>query len=284
MSVREIKLGVGTAWNFKGEHKPEDAYFVDLLSGAILAGYRFVDTAYSYGTEKIVGKAIEQAAREGVSRCDLFVQTKFYPVMPYDGNTLKQQFEESMENLGLDYLDSYLIHQPVPRYSEKEYTERNISVWRAMEGLVHNGKVKHIGVSNFLERHILQIKENCEIEPEINQIEINPQFQQIGLSDYCKKHGMSVQGWGSLSVTEEGVKSLLSETAQLHNTTWAKVALKWSMQLGNIPICSSTNPEHLKDNLDIDFDLSEEDMERIRSCNSAAAHRQTWWYPRQQMY
>lgn len=273
-------IGLGTAELDK--EQPEK--MAELLEQAVLSGYRFLDTAYSYGTEEILGSALKSLFERGVPRDSLFIQTKFYPVMPYDGEALIAQFQESLERLGLDYVDAYLIHQPVPRYSELDYAERNISVWKQMEKLVQAGKVRHIGVSNFLERHLLQIMDNCLITPEINQLEINPQFQQRGLADFCRARGMTVQGWGSLSVTEDEVKQVLQDIAGQYGVSRAQIALKWNLQMGNIPICSSRNIFHLQENLNLDFTLSEEDMERIRQCNSATAHRKTWWYPRQQMY
>ena len=255
-----------------------------LLVQAILIGYRFIDTAYSYGTEKIVGTALKLLFDAGMQRDKVFIQTKFYPVMPYDGESVRKQLEESLNNLGLDYVDGYLIHQPVPRYSELEYTERNISAWKEMEKLRAEGKVKHIGVSNFLERHILQLAEACNTVPEINQLEINPQFQQRGLSEFCWKRGIAVQSWGPLTVTEEKVKTVLQLIADKYGVSRAQVALKWNIQSGNTPICFSKNIQHLVENLKLDFELSEEDMETVRMCNSADAHRKTWWYPRQQMY
>ncbi len=257
---------------------------VVLLVQSILCGYRLIDTAYSYGTEKMVGTALKLLFDAGIPRDAIFVQTKYYPVMPYSGKSVRKQFEESMENLGLDYLDAYLIHQPVPRYSELEYTERNISVWKEMERLVEEGKVRHIGVSNFLERHILQIAENCSIAPEINQLEINPQFQQRGLAEFCKKRGISVQSWGPLTVTEDKVKTVLQMIADKYGVSWVQVALKWNIQSGNIPVCFSKNIRHLAENMALDFELSDKDMEAVRLCNTADAHRKTWWYPRQQMY
>lgn len=273
-------IGLGTAELDK--EQPEK--MAELLEQAVLSGYRFLDTAYSYGTEEILGKALKALFARGFPRESLFIQTKFYPVMPYDGQSVVSQFQESLERLGLDYVDAYLIHQPVPRYSELDYAERNISVWNQMEKLVQAGKVRHIGVSNFLERHLLQIMDNCQITPEINQLEINPQFQQRGLADFCRSKGIAVQGWGSLSITEEAVKTVLQDIAGNYGVSRAQAALKWNLQMGNIPICSSRNILHLQENLNLDFTLSQEDMERIRQCNSATAHRTTWWYPRQQMY
>lgn len=269
-------IGLGTAELDK--EQPEK--MAELVEQAVLSGYRFIDTAYSYGTEEIVGRALKALFDRGVPRQSLFIQTKFYPVMPYDGDSVEPQLKESLDKLGIEYADGYLIHQPVPRYSELDYTGRNQAVWRKMEQLRQKGIVRHIGVSNFLERHMLQLPG----EPEINQLEINPQFQQRGLSDFCRERRMQVQGWGSLSVTEDEVKAVLRELGAQYGVSPAQIALKWSLQMGNIPICSSRNILHLRENLELDFELRLEDMERIRQCNSPTAHRKTWWYPRQQMY
>lgn len=280
--VQKWPYGIGLGTAELDKEQPEK--MAELIEQAVLSGYRFIDTAYSYGTEEIVGKALKSLFDRGVPRNALFIQTKFYPVMPYDGGSVLPQLQESLERLGLDDVDSYLIHQPVPRYSELSYAERNISVWKEMEKLRQSGTVRHIGVSNFLERHILQITENCQVAPEINQLEINPQFQQRGLASFCRDRNMSVQGWGSLSVTEDEVKKTLQEIGEKYGVSRAQVALKWNLQMGNIPICSSRKLLHLQENLRLDFEISEEDMEQIRLCNSAIAHRKTWWYPRQQMY
>ncbi len=274
--------GVGLGTGELDKERLED--MAALLVQAILCGYRVIDTAYSYGTEKIVGIALKLLFDAGMQRDEIFIQTKFYPVMPYDGGSVREQFEESLQNLGINYVDSYLIHQPVPRYSELEYTERNISVWKEMKKLASEGKIKHIGVSNFLERHIIQLIEASDTVPEINQLEINPQFQQRGLAEFCKKNGITVQSWGPLTVTEEKVKTALQLIADKYGVSQAQVALKWNIQSGNTPICFSKNIQHLIENLRLDFELSKEDMETIRMCNSATAHRETWWYPRQQMY
>ena len=251
---------------------------------AVKMGYAFIDTAYSYGTEKIVGMAIEKLLSNGYSRDHIFVQTKFSPQMPYDGYSLKAQFEQSLDNLRLEYVDSYLIHQPVPRYAELDYKKRNVNVWEEMESLFTDGRVKAIGVSNFLERHIMQILDYAVIPPMINQLEINPQYQQRGLTEFCKQKEICVQSWGTLSLTNQQAKQVVSNIADKHSVSSSQVSLKWNIQMGNVPICSSGNIGHLKSNISLDFVLDEEDMEAIRLCNTATDHRETYWYPRQQMY
>lgn len=270
-------IGFGTA-----DHTEDE--FVESIVTAIKAGYRFIDTAYVYNTEVHVGNAVRRVISEGIKREELFIQTKFYSQMPYGYEETLAQFEESLQRLGLDYVDAYLIHQPVPRYSELSYRARNIEVWHAMEKLYREGRVRSIGVSNFLERHILQIEETCKVKPMINQIEINPLFQERGLAEWCREHGMVVQAWGSLSQGGATHQSVLNEIAKKHGVSIAQVCLKWNQQMGNIPVCLSTKEERIRSNIDLSFELDAEDMEAIRLCNSNTAHRQTWWYPRQQMY
>ena len=122
------------------------------------------------------------------------------------------------------------------------------------------------------------------IFPMINQLEINPLFQQIGLSEWCKEHGMIVQSWGSVCHGEANDNGVLCSIASKYRVTLPRLCLKWNIQIGNIPIFSSTSIEHIKSNLDLDFNIDDEDMEAIRELNTNDGHRKTWWYPRQQMY
>lgn len=255
----------------------------DKIFDALQVGYRLIDTAWVYKTETLVGNAVRRAG--GVKREELFIQTKFYPQMPYDYKVLLAQFQESLQALQLEYVDAYLIHQPVPRYSELEYKRRNADIWKAMEQLYEEGKARAIGVSNFLERHILQIEETCTIPPMINQLEINPMFQQRGLAEWCMDHGMIVQSWGPMGTKGAALKmSSVLKIAEKHKVSPARVCLRWNVQRGHIPISASQTVERIEDNYRLDFALDEEDMELIRSENTSTEHRETWWYPRQQMY
>lgn len=257
---------------------------VENIVFAVNQGFKMLDTAWSYGNEVIVGKAIASLINSGFKREDLFIQTKFYPQMPYDYEKVILQFEDSLTKLGLDYVDSYLFHQPVPRYSELEYQSRNSDAWRAFEHLYSEGKARVIGVSNFLERHIEYIAETASIYPMINQLEINPFFQQRGLSGWCRHHNIVVQSWGPLSKGSIIGSELINSLAKKYEVSVGQICLKWNMQMGNVPIVASTKQENILSNLKMDFSISDEDMEIIRSCNTSTQHRDTWWYPRQQMY
>lgn len=204
--------------------------------------------------------------------------------MPYGYKDLQAQFAESLKALKLDHVDAYLIHQPVPRYSELEYQSRNVDVWKAMEELYDQGKVRAIGVSNFLERHVMQIEEKCSVRPMIDQLEIHPAFQQRGLSQWCKSRGIVVQSWGALGQGKIRSNEEIVRIAEEHHVSFAQICLKWNQQMGNIPIWASANPDHIRVNSELSFELSVDEMEAIRRCNTSTEHRKTWWYPRQQMY
>ncbi len=272
-------IGFGTlVENLEEEKQIENIVF------AINHGYRLVDTAWSYGNEALVGKAISKAIMGGVERRELFVQTKFYPQMPYGYESVIAQFEDSISKLGLDYVDSYLFHQPVPRYSELEYQKRNSDAWKAIEDLYKDGKIRVIGVSNFLERHVEYITEQAEIPPMINQLEINPFFQQRGLSDWCRHHNMIIQSWGPLAKGNAVNADEIKKLAEKYDVSVGQICLRWNTQMGNIPIVASSKQTNISSNLELDFSITDEDMELIRGCNSSTGHRETWWYPRQQMY
>lgn len=274
-------IGFGT-YNLNCSEKS----LVQIIRSALINGYRFFDTAHSYGSESDLGIAIEQAIQEGlVVRDELFIETKYHSATPYGYYDALNQFEESINKLRCDYIDAYLIHQPVPRYSEREYTEKNIEVWQAFEELYYKGKIKAIGVSNFLERHILQIMNVCREAPMINQIEIHPMYQEIGLSRWCQNHGIAVEGWSPLARGEILKKDEILRLGLKYHKTAAQICLRWAIYNGVIPIVAAENDNWMKSNIEVfDFTLSDEDMEQINQLNTNTEHWDLWMYRRQQMY
>ena len=273
-------LGMGTTLRSPSEG---DILVGNLVFG-IRNGYRMIDTAWVYKTERLVGEAVRIACAEGHNRSDLFIQTKYYPQYPYGYDAVMSQFEESLNSLGLEYVDAYLIHQPIPRYAELEYKEMNRQAWNAMEELFHAGRVRAIGVSNFLERHIEWMTEDAEVQPMINQLEINPFFQQRGLCEWCRMRGMVVESWGPLAKGSAVSSEALKGISRKYSVSVGQLCLKWNIQMGNIPMVYSTSKENIRLNTQLDFDITEDDMEAIRLLNTSTNHRETWWYPRQQMY
>ena len=225
------------------------------VAEAIDTGYRLIDTASSYGNEEAVGLAIREAS---VPREELFVTTKAYiQQMGYE-NTRKA-FQESLEKLGLEYLDLYLIHMPFGDY---------YGSWRAMEDLYREGKVRSIGVSNFLPDRLMDLCYNARILPAVNQLERHPHYQREEELVLMEELGVKVQAWAPFG---EGLKGMFQEPvlkrlAEKHGKTPAQIILRWDIQRGVAVIPKSVHRERMEENLDIwDFTLDQEDMEQIRT-------------------
>lgn len=222
---------------------------------AIDTGYRLIDTASSYNNEEAVGSAVRKS---GVSREELFITTKaFIPQMGYERT--KEAFESSLQKLGLDYLDLYLVHMPFGDY---------YGSWRAMEELYRQGRVRAIGVSNFLSDRIIDLCYNAEIVPAVNQIELHPFYQRRDELKILEEYGIRPQAWAPFAEGMNGMftNPVLKEIAHGHGKTAAQTALKWNIQRGVSVICKSVHRERMEENLDIwDFDLSEKEMKRIET-------------------
>ena len=224
-----------------------------VVRDAIDAGYRLIDTASSYQNEEAVGRAVRNC---GVPREELFITTKAYiQEMGYE-NTM-QAFERSLEKLGLDYLDLYLIHMPFGDY---------YGSWRAMEELYRQGKVRAIGVCNFLPDRLLDLCYNADIKPQINQIERHPHYQRAEDLQIMDELGIQPEAWAPFA---EGLKGMfdepvLADIAAKYGKTPAQVILRWNVQRGVIVIPKTVHRERMEENLDIwDFELDTGDMEQI---------------------
>lgn len=220
---------------------------------AIRAGYRLIDTAAAYGNEEAVGRALRRA---GVPREELFVTTKLWiPDISYEG--AKRGFEASLERLGLDYLDLYVIHQPYHDY---------FGAWRALEELYAEGKVRAIGVDNFTEDRLADFLFWNRVKPMVNLLECNPFFQRENERLYLEKKNILMQAWSPLSAGQNDVfhNETLVSIGTAHQKSVAQVVLRWLTQRGIVPLVKSANPERMKENLDIfDFALSEDEMQQM---------------------
>lgn len=251
---------------------------------AIKAGFRLIDTAQVYGSEDGVGIAVERAVKEGiVRREDLFIQTKLAPDRHGYREAL-EGFEESLNRLRVDYLDMFMLHWPVARGSEEIYPEKNAAAWRAFEELKRAGKVKHIGVCNFLERHLLQLTENGLTCPEVNQLELHPGYQQRGLVHFMRQRGVAIQAWSPMG---RGILRApeFERMAASYGKNVAQLALRWSVQSRFVPLTRSSDPAHIAENLAIfDFEICEADMQELNRLNTNTNYQDMWSYKRQQMY
>ena len=239
---------------------------------AVKIGYRLIDTAAAYENETAVGKAIKRVSAEGiVQREELFITTKLW-ITDTTYEKAKEGFKRSLDRLGLDYVDLYLIHQPYHDY---------YGAWRALEELYEEGKIKSIGVDNFTQDRMADFLFFNKVRPAVNMIECNAYFQREDERKYLREQNIIMQAWSPLAAGKEDLFSneILCEIAQKHQKTVAQIILRWLVQRGIVPVVKSANPVRMKENLDVfDFVLSEGEMKQIASLDtghSYAAARNT---------
>ncbi|WP_238650459.1 aldo/keto reductase [Paenibacillus piscarius] len=225
---------------------------------ALMAGYRLIDTASGYLNEEAVGRAIK---RSGVPREELFITTKLW-IQDAGYESAKLSFAKSMKNLGLDYLDLYLIHQPFGDY---------YGAWRAMEELYHEDKIRAIGVSNFLPDRLMDLIVHNKVVPAVNQVETHPFLQQADNAAFMKEQGVQIESWGPFAEGRNNLFSneVLSGIAAKHNKSVAQVVLRWLIQRDIVAIPKSVRKERIAENFDIfDFALSADDMAQIAALDT----------------
>lgn len=241
-----------------GTFKVNEGDDVQVILDAIEAGYRHFDTAAFYNTEEALGKAIKKS---GIPREEFFVTTKVWKTyMGYEG--AKKSFEESLEKLDMDYVDLLLIHWPRPD-EKSDWKKLDIETWKAFEETYKEGRAKAIGVSNFLNHHIQNILDNCEVVPMVNQIEFHPGYIQKDVVDFDKEHGIVVEAWSPLGRERVFKDELLNKLAQKYGKSVAQICLAFALQMDVVPLPKSSSVERMKQNMDIDFELEEEDFEKI---------------------
>jgi 2,5-diketo-D-gluconate reductase A len=249
------QLGLGV-WQAKDGEEVESA-----VRAALKCGYRLIDTAAVYGNEQGVGKAI---AESGIPREELFITTKVWNADQGYENTL-QAFDASLERLGLDYVDLYLIHWPVP--AKDQY----VDTWRALEQIYKDGRAKSIGVSNFKPHHLDKLLESAEIIPAINQIELHPNLPQQETREACDKHGIIVESYSPLGGSNSHLfdNQTLIDIGAKYDKTPAQVILRWHIQNNYVVIPKSVHAERIEQNFDIfDFELDENDMAAIATLDN----------------
>nr|WP_325225851.1 aldo/keto reductase [uncultured Oscillibacter sp.] len=231
------------------------------VTAAVKAGYRNFDTAEGYMNEKGLGEGIKRAMGElGVERGELFISTKVWNSHRGYDKTLRA-FEESMKKLGLEYLDLYLIHWPAVSRWHDDWREINRSTWRAFEQLYREGRVKAIGVSNFLVHHVRALTEDSEIKPMVNQIEYHPGFGQVESASYCQANGIVVEAWSPLGSGNVLKNKELARIAGKYGKTASQTCIRWLLQKGIVPLPKSTHEKYIIENADVfDFALSDADM------------------------
>jgi len=238
-----------------GVWQVSDEQATPAVKKALEVGYRCIDTAKVYGNEKGVGRAIKES---NVPREELFITTKVWNADHGYENTLKA-FDASLERLGLDYIDLYLIHWPTPKY------DQYVDTYKAMEKIYKDGRSKAIGVCNFDIEHLERLLNECEVVPVVNQVERHPYFQQRELQDFCEKHHIIIEAYSPLMNGKDVLNdSVVKEIAKAYGKTAAQVILRWHLQTGVITIPKSVTPSRIEENFDVfDFELTAEDMEKM---------------------
>lgn len=273
MGLKKIKL-------LSGEFIPEIGYGTYLEKGedcyngvleALKVGYRHIDTAAFYGNEEEVGKAIRDS---NVPREEIFVTTKVWNTNR-GFEKAKKSLEESLEKLGLDYVDLLLIHWPA---NEKQFPgksdEINLDTWKAFIELYKEGKAKSIGVSNFYLHHLKNLINNSEIIPMVDQVELHPGYMHENLLEFLKRHQIICEAWSPLGRGNLLTNEIVIDLAKKYNKTPAQILIKFILQIGAIPLVKSKNKLRIKENLDInDFEMSREDLDILKRIDTGILYK-----------
>lgn len=232
------------------------------VAEALKAGYRHIDTALAYGNEVPVGEAIRES---GIPREDVFVTTKHWIVDRGYEKTIAA-IDRSLQNLGMDYMDLYLIHWPCVEKVSPQWAEINADTWRGFEAAYKAGKIRALGVSNFQKKHIDALDAAAQIKPMVNQIEYHPGYLQMDTVKYSQKYGMLVQAFSPLALGAVFKNETLKALADKYHKTVAQITLRFVLQSGVNPLTKSVTPARIQENAQIfDFELSAEDMALIQS-------------------
>lgn len=236
---------------------PDGDIAKNAVKEALKVGYRHIDTAFIYGNEKAVGEGIKES---GINRDEVFVTTKHWITMRgYEKAT--EAIDISLKNLGLDYLDLYLIHWPCVEKVSPDWMDINASTWKAFEDAYKSGKIRAIGVSNFQQKHYDALAERCDIKPMVNQIEFHPGYTQPETVSYSQKEGMLVQAFSPLGCGTVLGSEILAAIAQKYNKSVAQICLRFVLQSGLNVLTKSVTPARILENAQIfDFELTAEDM------------------------
>jgi 2,5-diketo-D-gluconate reductase A len=237
---------------------PDDT--ADAVKTALDIGYRHIDTAEMYQNEKGVGQGIRDA---GVDRADVYVTSKLNNGF-HEPDAARRAFDHSLELLGFDYVDLFLIHWPLPTLYDGDY----VSTWRVLEEFKADGRARSIGVSNFQVAHLERLAEETDTVPAVNQIEVHPYFGNEDVRAFDGRHGIATEAWSPIAQGGVLADPVITDLARTYGRSPAQVVLRWHIQLGNIVFPKSTTPSRVKENFEIfDFELSDGDMSLISALN-----------------
>ena len=254
--VKIPKLGLGT-W-FIDDDKAAEA-----VRNAVKLGYRLIDTAQAYGNERGVGEGVRTC---GVPREELFVASKVAAELKTYDAAMKS-IDETLERMGLTYLDQMIIHSPQPWNEfrvEKRYFEENKEVWRALEDAQAAGKVKVIGVSNFLKDDLENLLSGCRVKPMVNQILLHISNTDLALVDFCKAQGILVEAYSPIAHGEALKNPAIAEMAKKYGVSAAQLCIRYVIQLGTVALPKTANTAHMESNAAVDFSIFDKDMDTLR--------------------
>lgn len=245
-----------------GVFKVEPDETTRIVADALSVGYRHIDTAAIYGNEEGVGKAL---AASGIDRSELFVTTKLWNDRQGTESAF-EAFEESLEKLGLDYVDLYLIHWPAPA------NDKFVESWKALEKIQESGRARSIGVSNFLVPHLDRLLHETSVVPAVNQIELHPAHQQHEITAFARENGINIEAWGPLGQGKYPLfdEDVIVDAAEAHEKAAAQIVIRWHLQMGNIVFPKSNRRERMVENFDVfDFELTRTEMTMISALERA---------------
>ena len=229
---------------------------VEAVTEALEVGYRHIDTAEMYGNEREVGQAVEQS---GLDRGEVFVTSKLNNSF-HRPDDARRAFEQTLSELGFDYVDLFLIHWPLPTLYDGDFA----STWRTLEEFTGDGRSRSIGVSNFQVEHLERLAAETETVPAVNQIELHPYFQNEEVRSYGEGHGIATEAWSPIAQGECLDDGAIEDVAARHGRTPAQVVLRWHIQRGNVVFPKSSTPERIRENFEIfDFELEPREVEAI---------------------
>lgn len=269
--VKIPKIGLGT-WLIP------DGEAAQAVRDAVAMGYRHIDTAQAYGNERGVGEGVRTC---GVPREEIFVTSKVAAEhKTYE--SVAKSIDESLAKIGIDYIDLMIIHCPQPWAEfrgERRYFTENKEVWRALEKAYKDGKVKAIGVSNFLVDDLENILDGCEVKPMVNQILTHITNTPLELINFCREHGILCEAYSPIAHGEALKNRLILSVAEKYSVTPAQLCVRYALQLGMVILPKTSNPEHMKNNADIEFEISAEDMDILELAEKIKDYGEHSYFP-----
>lgn len=268
--VKTPKLGYGT-WMI------DDTVVSEKVQEAIKVGYRHIDTAQAYGNERGVGEGLKAS---GISRDEIFITTKLAAeIKNYDEAV--SAIEESINKLGVEYIDLMIIHSPQPwnQWREGHFFEGNLEAWKALEEAYKVGKLRAIGVSNFEEVDLNNLLEKAEIKPMVNQVLTHIGNTPFALIDFCQKHDILVQAYSPIAHGEMMKNQKITEMANMYGVSIAQLAIRYCLELGTLPLPKTENSKHMEDNAKVDFLISKKDMETLINLDKINDYGEYSYFP-----